>query len=180
MIKHTYDKIPDLTMLTLVAGSILNAGGSGKRMAFWRKELKLNPIKAMTYANRFGGCVENAKYRAANFPVICDWTLRLADEAGLQDANDDDDDEDGGGNDKGPGSEPLSSRIASVARAYRKQDALPTLFLSEGLLGDVPELITQSSAEGSNVPADFIPRLRMLGDELAAISGNVKTAQSVC
>jgi hypothetical protein len=67
VVRHTCQKVPDLITLTLTADSILKAGGSGKCLEHWRNVLRLNPNKAMTYANRFGGSVDNAKFRAEFF-----------------------------------------------------------------------------------------------------------------
>jgi hypothetical protein len=171
VVGHTYTKIPDLITLTLTAGSILTAGGSGKRLDHWRTKLGLNPNKAMTYANRFGGSVNNALFRAKNFATIKEWTMSLADiseEIDLAQLET-----------YIACVEPLGSRIERVVRAYAKNDALPTLYLSELLLGDVPRLITESSGEGDTVPASFYERLRTFGDGLEMIATNVDMAHAV-
>ena len=171
IVGHTYQKVPDLITLTLTAGSILTAGGSGKRLEHWRNQLGLNPTKAMTYANRFGGSVNNARYRAANFAVIKEWVLTLV--------GDDEEINDLQLEALITSVEPLGSRIDRVVKAYRKNEARATLLISELLLGDIPQLIGESSGEGDNVPASFYSRLRMFGEGLNIVASSPAMATAV-
>ena len=126
----------------------------------------------MTYANRFGGSVDNAKFRAEFFAIIWEWTIALVgDEVEVDDLQLEA---------LITSVEPLGSRIDRVVKAYRKSEARATLFVSELLLGDVPQLIVESSGEGDNVPASFYARLGDFGAGLKMVASNHAMARAVC
>ncbi len=69
IVKSFFKNMPEVGVLTNLAGSIMKAGGSSKRWAQW-KLLGIDPKKAITYANRFASVLANATYRSENFLVI--------------------------------------------------------------------------------------------------------------
>jgi hypothetical protein len=69
IVKSFFKKMPEVGVLTNLAGSIMKAGGSAKRCAQWEL-LGLDPNKAITYANRFASVLINAMYRVEKFAVI--------------------------------------------------------------------------------------------------------------
>ena len=69
IVKSFFKNMPEVGVLTNLAGSIMKAGGSAKRWAQW-KVLALDPKKAITYPNRFASVLANAIYRSENFSLI--------------------------------------------------------------------------------------------------------------
>ena len=69
IVKSFFKIMPEVGVLTNLAGSIMKAGGGGKRMAQWER-LNLNPKNAITYPNRFASVLSNAVYRTEHFRVI--------------------------------------------------------------------------------------------------------------
>ena len=95
-----------------------------------------------------------------------EWTLQLP--AGVPDS-----DEDAEGGDmeaEADGAQPWATRISTLQQAYEHPDALTILHLCNLVLGDVTELIVDSSAEGEHVPSNLFDRLNILGWKLEGAS----------
>ena len=69
IVKSFFKNMPEVGVLSNLAGSIMKAGGGAKRMAQWGL-LELDPKKAITYSNRFASVLSNVIYRSEHFPVI--------------------------------------------------------------------------------------------------------------
>ena len=69
IVKSFFKKMPEVGVLTNLAGNIMKAGGSAKRWTQWEL-LNLDPKKAITYTNHFASVLGNAIYRVENFAVI--------------------------------------------------------------------------------------------------------------
>jgi hypothetical protein len=184
--KHAVGKLPDLKIGVTVAGGIMKAGGSSKRMGQWRT-LGLNPNRGITYANRFASAVSNAIYRLDNFDAIKTWSLQLAAEEADDDAEDDDDDDVVEGaaalEDRVDQGQPATSkRIESIKNFYWRQEAKAVLACCKGLLGAVPDLVEVVSGENDSVPADLLERLNAYGCHLqeASTASGARIVSGAC
>ena len=150
--KDVTKALTEIKPLVIQASSVIWAGGTSRRAAEL-KQLGLDPRKMYVYLNRFVSIVDPAAYRLANFGKVADWhksgaTLPTAD---------DDDDVTGDDGDDEP------SRTAAVVKdAYSKKHAPVVLGIVEVLLGGLPKLTAQLSAEHDHVPPDALERLRLL------------------
>ena len=68
------------------------------------------------------------------------------------------------------GAAPTATRILKVQSAYKHTDALAALHICVKILGEVTQLIVDSSAESTHVPSNLIARLNLLGLKLEAAS----------
>jgi len=71
IVKNGYLQLPLAKALLLDAGSIISAGGTGKRREELKSEpYKLDPNMMIVYTNRFADVTAKAQYRFANFAYV--------------------------------------------------------------------------------------------------------------
>jgi hypothetical protein len=154
-VKHGFSCIPKAHDLVVTSGSIIKAGGTGKRI----KELEaapyeLNANNLIAYTNRFADVIEKANYRLNNFQNVRRWHLE-----GETINGDDDDDEDA--------DESTSARITKARVAY--DDAISSIFSLAcvmELFGEIPSMVAQCSAEFDHLRLEVIDRLDLLKQKL--------------
>ena len=65
---------------------------------------------------------------------------------------------------------PTATRIIKIQTAYRHADALTALHICVTVLGEITQLIVDSSAETCHLPSNLSDRLSLLGMKLEACS----------
>ena len=78
------------------------------------------------------------------------------------------------------GAAPTASRILKVQKAYRQPEALSALHLCVIVLGEITQLIVDSSAESCHVPTNLLSRLNLLGMKLEAASKVDQATMVMC
>jgi hypothetical protein len=170
IVKHTFQCFPFAKELLLDAGAIISAGGGAKRRTELVNDYGLNPNAMIAYTNRFADVTKKAKYRLDNFQKVAEWhttgsTLPREDDS-------DDEDDDGGDN--------VATKCSRAKAAYAMPNkAKLSLAGHVALLGDIPQLVADSSAEFDGVPYDFVVRLNSLKDKLIANSNSNGATRSV-
>jgi hypothetical protein len=151
----------------LDSSAIISAGGSGKRRNELQKDFNLNPNQMVAYTNRFADVTRAAAYRLDNFENVAKWhtegkTLNLHD-------SDDDDIE-----------EALHTRLSRSKTAYSTpKKAVISLGIHVELLGTIPQLVKDVSAEFDNVPSNVVDKLKLLRSSLQVTTSNLGATRCI-
>jgi hypothetical protein len=181
IVKHFFDELPLLKPLTLLAGSILTAGGSAKLKHAWTAA-GLNFSKSITFPNRFGTTVINAVYRANNFTAVKRFLLQLVPD--LFEGGDQVDEEDLDAALENMeaeivGADTVASRTEKVAQAYKRFEASATLQVVRLLLSEITSLIERSSGNETQMDLSFFASLERLRESLEDVANHASSAELV-
>ena len=157
LIKAFTAKLPLATVLSLKTGSVIFAGGSGKRAAELEAR-ELLPSKMRGYANRFYDVLEVCKYNLANFEAIRDWTR----ESGLLEVD--------GSDDEGDDEDSPEAVLRTVKDAWENPHAQIVLHATVDAIGDLVQLTKVSGGEGNSVPQDLAEQFATLETKLEILA----------